>query len=98
MKGGLARTRPLRFDGDRLVVNYATSAAGGLRVGLLDEEDRGIDGFRVDDCDEIFGDELERVVTWKGSSDLETLRGKVVRLEFALRDADLWSFRFATRE
>ena len=22
-------------------------------------------GFRLDDCDEIFGDELDRVVTWR---------------------------------
>ena len=43
---------------------------------------------------EVFGDSLERTVTWKGQADLGTLAGKPIRLRLVLRDADLFSLRF----
>ena len=46
------------------------------------------------DCPEVFGDELERPVSW-GAADLDKLSGRPVRLRFALRDADLFSFQFS---
>ena len=46
------------------------------------------------DCPEMIGDEIERVVAWKGGADVAKLAGKVVRLRFALRDADLYALRF----
>ena len=52
-------------------------------------------GFSLADCQDVFGDELERTVTWKGGSDVGKLAGQPVRVRFALRDADLFSFRFA---
>ena len=42
----------------------------------------------------MFGDELERKVTWKGNPSLSSLQGKPVLLRFALKDSDLFSFRF----
>ena len=48
----------------------------------------------MDDCDELFGDTLERAVTWQGQGDVGALAGKVVRLRFDLRDADVYSFQF----
>ena len=35
-QGGEILTKPLLFKGSRLIVNYSTSAAGGLRVEILD--------------------------------------------------------------
>ena len=51
-------------------------------------------GFAMDDCHEVFGDDLERVVSWQGDGDLVALAGTPVRLRFELRDADLYSLRF----
>ena len=42
----------------------------------------------------IYGDELDRPVRWESEGDLGALAGKVVRLRFVLRDADLYSFQF----
>jgi len=51
-------------------------------------------GFGLDDCDPIdVTDDFARVVTWKGSSDLSSLRGKQVFVRFHLRSATLYSFR-----
>lgn len=92
--GGRFDTKPLRFDGSRLEINYATSAAGGLRVELQDAEGNPLPGFSLADCDLIVGDEIDRIISWHGRSDLNSLRGRVLRLRIEMRDADLYSFRF----
>ncbi len=53
-----------------------------------------LEGFGLDDCSVIFGDELEREVRWKGGPDVSSLAGRPVRLRFALKDADLFALRF----
>lgn len=93
--GGEAVTRPIRFSGRRLVVNFATSAAGKLQVEIQDVDGRPLDGFSLSDCRELVGDEIERGVTWSGSGDVSGVAGRPVRLRFVLVDADLYSFEFA---
>lgn len=92
--GGEAVTKPLRFAGQRLELNFSTSAAGSVRVEIQDAEGRPLKGRALDDCPEIFGDSLSRTVHWRSGSDVSDLAGKSVRLRFVLRDADLYSFRF----
>lgn len=92
--GGEFLTRPLRFSGNELVLNYATSAAGGIRVEVQDEKGEPIPGRTLADCPEIIGDEIERVVRWKDGPALGRLQGTVVRLRFVMRGADLYSIRF----
>jgi hypothetical protein len=95
LEGGELLTRPFRFEGSRLSLNFATSAAGSLYVELTDAAGKPIPGFSKADADELFGDTLDRTVTWKNSSDVSALVGKTVRLRFELRDADVYSFQFA---
>jgi hypothetical protein len=92
---GTLVTRPLRFAGRELVVNYSTSAAGSLRVEIQDVDGVALAGFSAAECQEITGDEIERVVRWQGGSDLSGLAGRPVRLRFAMKDADLYALRFA---
>jgi len=94
MKGGELITKPLRFDGARLVLNFATSAAGSLRVEIQDLDGNPIEGFSLADCPDQFGDSVQRVVTWKGGADVKELAGHTVRLRFVLKDADLFAFQF----
>lgn len=93
--GGEFVTKPLTFTGGKLVLNYSTSAVGSVRVELRDAAGQPIDGFKLDDCAEIFGDETARAVAWKNSPELARLAGKAVRLRVVMKDADLFSFRFA---
>src|SRR5262245_2854596 len=93
-QGGEMLTRPFRFAGNRLAINYSTSAAGRIRVEIQDAGGAPIPGFSLADCPEIIGDEIERIVRWKGSEDLGTLAGKTVRLRFVMKDADLYALRF----
>jgi len=94
MVGGELLTKPLIFDGTELVLNFSTGAAGGIQVEVQDERGIIIDGNSMDDCDEVWGDDLRRVVTWKKSADLSALAGQPVRLRFRLKDADLYSIQF----
>lgn len=94
--GGTFHTPPLRFKGDRLLLNVDTSATGIMRVGLRDEAGKPVPGFGLDDCDRIHtANEVNRLVTWQRNSDLSALAGRPVSLEFEVRDADLYAFQFA---
>jgi len=75
-------------------LNFATSAAGSLQVELQDENGKPLPGYSLDDCEELFGDTLDRGANWKTKADLSPLSGRAVRVRFVLRDADLYSFQF----
>lgn len=93
--GGEAITRPFTFTGSRLLLNFSTSAPGGIRIEIQDEAGRPIPGFTLDDCVEVIGDQIERAVRWKSSANLASLAGKPVRLRLALKDADVFALQFA---
>jgi hypothetical protein len=94
MKGGELITKPLTFTGKALSLNFSTSAAGGMQVELRDADGKPIAGHALADCPPLFGDSVDRKVTWAGGSDVSALAGKPVRLRFVLNDADLYSFKF----
>jgi hypothetical protein len=48
----------------------------------------------MDDCPDHFGDEIDGVVSWSSGAALSALAGTAVRLRFALKDADLYAFKF----
>ncbi len=93
-RGGEITTRPVTFTGNRLELNYATSAAGSVQVELQDEAGQPFQSFALDDAIPMFGDALEEVVNWKSGADVSSYVGKPVRLRFVLRDADLFALRF----
>ncbi len=92
--GGETVTKPLTFQGKKLVLNFATSAAGNVLVEIQDEQGKPLDGYRLEDCTDVFGDSLEREVVWKGGADVSKLAGKPIRLRLVMKDADLYSLRF----
>ena len=92
--GGGMVTVPFTYTGDHLVLNYATSAAGEVKVELQDAKGNPLPGFTFDDCDVLIGDRVDGAVTWHGQKSLARYIGKPVRLSFKLMDADIYSFRF----
>jgi hypothetical protein len=94
LRGGEMVTKPLTFTGRQLFINFATSAAGSVKVEMQDEAGKPFPGHSLADCDDVFGDALERPVSWKGSTDVSHLAGRPIRLRFQLSDADVYSIRF----
>ncbi len=91
--GGVLLTKAFLFTGSRLVLNYATSAPGSIRVGLVDAAGWPLADYAAENCDVIYGDELEREVSWRGQSDLSFLTGQVISLKIEMIDADLYALQ-----
>ncbi|WP_236973686.1 hypothetical protein [Membranihabitans maritimus] len=92
--GGMVLTKPFTFEGKELEINYSTSAAGSIKIALLDEDGNEIPGFGMEDCQEIIGNEVKRVLSWGGNRDLSRLEGKTIQLKINMKDANLYSFKF----
>ena len=93
-QGGEMITRPLKFFGEKLEINYSTSECGSIRIEIQNPDGSVIPGYSAGECNEIIGDEISRIVTWKGSEDLGRLSCMAVRLRFVMKDADLYSLKF----
>jgi len=104
---GTIITRPLIFEGDKLVLNVAAKGPvkvailnlpgieiTGFNIGLTDAPKKPVRGFGIDDCDPIRTDSVRHIVTWKGDPDVGNLAGQVVRLRFEMQNAKLYAFKF----
>jgi len=76
------------------VVKNSTSAVGTVKVEIQDENGSALHGFALNDCPEMFADEIEGPVAWQGGGDVSSLAGKPVRLRFRLNNADIYAFKF----
>lgn len=85
---GRLLTPLLRLAASGMTVNAI--ADGEVRIRVVDENGNAIPGFDWGDCGPIRGDSVAHPVLWKGK--LGALRGRRVRLEFALRRAELYGF------
>jgi hypothetical protein len=92
---GTLTTKPLRLDGDRLILNLLARDSGSARVAILDDAGKTIPGFDLSDCDPLSGDQVQGLVRWRGKSDLAPLKGKPLRLKMQLSKCSLFSLRFA---
>ena len=75
LSGGELVTKSLVFQGNELVMNFSTSAAGSVRVEIQTADGKPVEGFALADCPEIFGDQIDQVVTFRGGSDVSRLAG-----------------------
>ncbi len=92
-KPGTVVTKPFKLEGGRLEVNV-DARAGRVQVEILDENGEAIPGFSGKDAPEYQAvDDLRLKPVWKNDKDLSTLKGKVVRIRFRLRNARLFTFQ-----
>ncbi len=94
-------TRPLTFQGNRLLVNatgvdrYAGPGWGSVRVEILSRQTgQPLPGFSKEDCRAFTGDAVRHEVRWGEAAHLGRLEGKPVQLRFHLDRAKLFSFQF----
>ncbi len=76
------------------MLNYATSAAGSIRVEIQDANGQAIPGYALGQSPELYGDQIDHVFQWQNGSDVSGLVGRPIRLRFVMKDADLYSLRF----
>ena len=89
--GGVMTSVPVKLTGEKLIVNMATAAPGTVKIEILDKNGQPIPGFSGDAADELFGDDIDRVVTWNGNPDVAKLKGEAVRLRIFVECADVYA-------
>jgi hypothetical protein len=89
-EGGKLITRPIVFDGDVLIANFATKDSESIKVDALTEDGKSVASAK------LMGDEVAHKVKWQSDSDLSKLAGRPIRLRFSMKNADLYSIQFAT--
>lgn len=94
LKEGELVTKPLAFDGNALVVNYSTSAAGSLRVEIQQPDGIPIPELSLENSETHVGDKIDGQISWRERPNLKVWSGKPVRLKFVMQECDLYSFRF----
>jgi hypothetical protein len=88
-QGGELLTKPILVKGDKLVLNYATSAAGSIRFEIQFASGQPLPRLALRETPVLWGDAIDAVVP------LATpLAGVPIRLRFVMKDADLYSLRF----
>lgn len=93
-EGGELVTKPLRFSGRQLELNFSTSAAGSIRVEIQDTDGKPLPGYGASDCAELLGNRLAWPVKWKSGGDVSKVAGQPVRLRFVMKDADIFAIQF----
>lgn len=84
---GTILTKPLKFTGQNLVLNYSATKGGSLVVERLDSSGK-IDAI----SNPLSGDSIAEPVIWNNDSHLPT--EGIITLRFRLKNADLYSLRF----
>lgn len=94
--GGELITKPFIFTGNRLRLNFATSALGSIQVEIQDKYGNPIYPYITKNCLRLFGDKVDGIVFWAhaGENINQILVGKPIRLRFLLRDCNLYSYQF----
>ena len=104
---GYLLTRQFVLEGNGLTINCDSVAPPyrdeltGIRVAVvqapdlsrpLPQNETGVPGYTLEDCDPIRTDNIEHVVTWNGNPDLGPLVGEPVYLRFQMQHATLYGF------
>jgi hypothetical protein len=84
-------TRPIKFSGEHLFVNF-DAPQGELRVEVLTLENKPYGPFTAEKCVPLRGDSTRQRVTWRGGESLARASGKNVKLRFTLTNGSLYSF------
>lgn len=108
---GTFLTRPLIFEGGRLIVNAEpTGPDPQLRVQLVASdsvpvrhpargtylEDEPVQGMTFDDAVPITGDDVDGEVRWQSDAQLADWNGRPVQLQFRIRSMRIYAFQFMT--
>jgi hypothetical protein len=89
-EGGTLTTPLLMLDAESLSLNV-NAEGGEARVQVCNAAGEPIAGFAFADCRPIASDALAANIEW--SKPLSSLRGQAVRLQFALRSAQIFAFQ-----
>jgi len=93
-RDGVLGTKALVPQSGQMKLNLRTAPHAWARVQLLDGQTaEPLAGYTFDEAIPISGDHLFAEPTWKEHRDLSELVGRPIRVEIALREAELFAIR-----
>ncbi len=92
--GGEIVTPLIKFSGKRLELNFDGGAGGSIRVELLDENDKPIEGYSGAAAEALYGNSVRLPVRWGDNQDVSPLAGKPIKMRLTMRDCKLYAFQF----
>jgi len=93
-KGGSMTTKPFIFEGGKLLLNFATSAPGYIKVEIQNIDGKPVSGYSLGDAEELIGNYIEHPASWRSGTDVSRLSNQIIRLHFVMKDANLYSLQF----
>lgn len=93
-EGGSVTTKPFIFTGKKLLLNFATSAPGFIKVEVQNAKGEPIPRYSLQDAEELIGNYIEHPAAWRHGTDVSSLSGRPIRLKFVMKDANLYSLQF----
>ena len=93
-KTGSMTTKPFIFKGKNLLLNFATSAPGYVKVEIQDSKGKPIPGYSLGDAEELIGNYIEHPASWQSGTDVTEFSNQPIRLHFVMKDANLYSLQF----
>lgn len=88
---GQVVTKPFVATGARLLLNVDVHDGGEAVVEVLDENEKPIRGFELNNSSPLRGQSVEQTVGWSEEAKWSQLSGRKVRLRIQLRNADLYA-------
>jgi len=93
-KDGILRTKTIIPQAGEMSINVRTTAHTAIRMQMLDGETaQPIPGYTLDEAIPISGDRLFAVPRWKERGDISELVDRPVRIEIAMREAEVFAIR-----
>ncbi len=89
---GTVVTRPLTFDGKRLLVNAEVDEGGYVKAELRTVWGEVVEPYSLANCQPVTDDVFEGRITWAAADTLQRPAKTSLRLAFELKNAKLYSF------
>ena len=90
---GILATKPLTYNGKRLLINARCRAGGEIRAEIADASGKPLPGFERSASLAFSGDDVAHEMQWKGGGKLPD-GGRFTKVHFFIKDADLFTFEF----
>ncbi len=88
---GVIVTRPIRSDGEKLIVNVECKEGGYVKAEIANLSGEALSGYTWDECDTFTGDSTNHIFSWKGNTRVR--QKDYFKIHFLMRDARIYAFR-----
>jgi len=87
-------TKPLKWRGQKLVLNAIAHQGGSIRAELLGENGQPLPGFALSDAIPFSGDSIAVTIQWRNRKNLASVQDQTLGVRIVMKNADLFAMQF----